>query len=307
MLPLAVMLASPACDGEPAGPPARPALTITVTPDQLTLPIDATFTLVATVRDADGRTLTDRTVGWISSAPEIATVSSTGRVTAIAVGTATITAHSEPGIGLARVVVQEDFRLPLPAGRWLLRAEVGTPTAECAEGEGGLTREGGRECSHAGVSRYSLDFAAVTEEDGPLTGVRPVEVLAAADGRIIDICLLPAPQITCGIDGPFVAVEHTGGFRTIYAHLDPASVRVQRKTLVSRGEPLGIMSSSGTDPDAWVHFELRFQNQGAAGASVLDGLLVDRLKLRDYRVGEDGSGFYHSTNRGGEGPPEGPP
>jgi hypothetical protein len=65
------------------------------------------------------------------------------------------------------------------------------------------------------------------------------------------------------------------------------------------------MGVSGTDPNAWVHFELRFQNQGAGAASVLDALLVDGLKLRDYRVGGDVSGFYPSTNGGGEEPPEG--
>src|SRR5918994_2029975 len=195
ILPLAAILASPACDREPAGPPALPTVTIIVTPDQLTLPIGATFPLAATVRDADGRILTDRTIGWVSAAPEIATVSSTGMVTALAAGSATITAHSDAGVGFARVVVQEDFRLPLPAGRWLLRTEVGTPAAECAEEEGGLRRDGGRDCSHAGVSRYSLDFAAVTEEEGPLTGLRPVDVLAAADGRVIDVCLLTAPLI----------------------------------------------------------------------------------------------------------------
>jgi hypothetical protein len=305
VLPLGAIVASPACDREPSGPLAIPAITITVTPDRLTLPIGATFTLAATVHDPDGRTLTDRTIGWVSAAPEIATVSSTGVVTGLTAGTATITAHSEPGIGFALVVVQEDFRLPLPAGRWLLRTEVGTPAAECTEEEGGLQRDGGRDCSHAGVSRYSLDFAAVTEAEGPLTGLRPVDVLAAADGTVIDICLLAPPLINCGTNGPFVAVEHPGGFRTVYAHLDPASVMVRRKTSVRRGQPLGTMGVSGTDPNAWVHFELRFQNQGAGAASVLDALLVDGLKLRDYRVGGDVSGFYPSTNGGGEEPPEG--
>jgi hypothetical protein len=299
MLSLAAIFASQACDREPAGPPALAAVTITITPNQLTLPIRATFLLAATVRDADGRTLTDRTISWVSAAPEIATVSSAGMVTGVAAGSATITAHSEAGVGFARVVVQEDFRIPLPAGRWLLRTEMGSPAAECAEEEGGLRGDGGRDCSHAGVSRYSLDFAAVTEEEGPLTGLRPVEVLAAADGTVIDICLVTAPQINCGSNGPFVAVEHPGGFRTIYAHLNSTSVMVRRKTSVRRGQPLGTMSVSGAEPDAWVHFELRFQNQGAGAASVLEALLVDRLKLSDYRLGEDGSGFYPSTNGGG--------
>jgi murein DD-endopeptidase MepM/ murein hydrolase activator NlpD len=304
VLPFAAMFASTACDRDPAGPPALPVVTITITPHQLTLPIGATLRLEATVSDPDGKTLADPAITWVSGAPDVATVSSTGVVTAVAAGTAAISAHSDAGVGLARVIVQEDFRLPLPAGRWLLRTEVGTPAAECAEEEGGRRRDGGRDCSHAGVSRYSLDFAAVTEEEGPLTGVRPVDVLAAADGRVIDICLLIAPQINCGINGPFVVVEHPGGFRTIYAHLNSASVMVRRKTEVTRGQPLGTMSASGAEPDAWVHFELRFQNQGAAAAPVLEALLVDRLKLGDYLVGENGARFYSSTNGvGDERPP----
>ena len=304
-LPLAAVLGALACDREPAGPAALPTVTITVAPDRLTLPIRATFTLSASVRDAEGRALTDRPISWVSAAPEIATVSSAGLVTALAAGTATITAHSDAGVGFALVVVQEDFRLPLPAGRWLLRTEMGAPAVGCAEEEGGLRLEGDRDCTHAGVSRYSLDFAAVTEEEGSLTGVRSVEVLAAADGRVIDICLLTAPQINCGSNGPFVALEHPGGFRTVYAHLEAGSVMVRRKTSVSRGQPLGTMGASGADTDAWVHFELRFENQGAGAASVLDALLVDRLAMSDYRLGEDESRFYRSTNGEGVEPPGG--
>jgi Peptidase family M23/Bacterial Ig-like domain (group 2) len=305
MLPLALTVATWACDEEPAAPRALPAIKITVEPDQLTLPIGASFPLVAMVRDVDGRPLEGRTIGWVSAAPEIASVSSSGVVTAHAVGSATITAHSEPGIGFARVVVQEDFRLPLPAGHWLLRTEVGTPAPECPEQEGGLRRDGERDCSHAGVSRYSIDFAAVTEDEGPLTGLRPVDILAAADGRVSDVCLLLPPLANCGPDGPFVAVEHASGLRTVYAHLDPASVKVRRKSSVSRGQPLGAMGVFGADPEAWVHFELRFQNQGAGAASALEALLVDGLALREYRVGADGSGFYASTNGRGEEPPPG--
>jgi murein DD-endopeptidase MepM/ murein hydrolase activator NlpD len=143
------------------------------------------------------------------------------------------------------VVVQADFRLPLPRAHCLLVTKVGTPTARCVEGEGGLRQDGGRDCSHGGVSRYSLDFAAVTQEEG---GLESVEVLAAADGMVIDICLQPAPETTCGPNGPFVTMEHAGGLRTIYAHLDSASVTVRRKMPVTQGQPLGAMGSGGATP-----------------------------------------------------------
>lgn len=300
ILALTAGLASPACDRQSTEPEPFPAVTVTVAPDLLTLSVGERALLVATVRDSAGRTLAGRTVNWASSAPEVASVSSGGQVTALAAGQTTIGAYADQRVGFARIVVQEAFTLPLPGGRhWLLLTEVGTPTGSCPAGEGGLRQDGGRDCSHAGVSRYSLDFAAVTQEEGALTGVQPVEVLAAADGTVIDVCLQPPTEITCGPNGPFVTVEHRGGFVAIYAHLDPSSVTIRRKTPVTRGQPLGTMGAWGADKDAWVHFELRFEGQGAAAASVLERLVVDGRTLTEYRVGPEGPRFYASTNAGG--------
>jgi murein DD-endopeptidase MepM/ murein hydrolase activator NlpD len=244
ILALTAGLAFPACDRQSTEPEPLPAVTVTVAPDRLTLSVGERALLGATVRNSAGQTLAGRTVEWASSAPEIAVVSSAGLVTALAPGQTTIRAYSDQRVGFARVVVQEDFTLPLPGGRhWLLLTEVGTPTGSCSAGEGGLRQDGGRDCTHAGVSRYSLDFAAVTQEEGALTGVRPVEVLASADGTVIDVCLRPPTEITCGPNGPFVTVEHRDGFVAIYAHLDPSSVAIRRKTPVTRGQPLGTMGA----------------------------------------------------------------
>jgi len=301
ILALAVGLAIPACDRASTEPEPLPAITVTVAPDLLTLSVGQRAHLVVTVRNSAGQALAGRTVDWASSAPEVAVVSSAGLVTALAPGQTTIRAYSDQRVGFARVVVQEDFTLPLPGGRhWLLLAEVGTPTASCAAGEGGLRQDGGRDCSHAGVSRYSLDFAAVTQEEGALIGVRPVEVLATADGTVTDVCLRPPTEITCGPNGPFVTVKHRHGFVAIYAHLDPSSVTIRRKTPVTRGQPLGTMGAwrGGADEDAWVHFELRFEGQGAQAASVLERLVVDGRTLTEYQVGPEGPHFYASTNAG---------
>jgi len=279
-------------------------VTVTIEPDQLTLPIGASATLAATVHDTEGRTLTNRQITWTSSAEQIAIVSPAGVVSAVGPGTATITAYSEPGVGIVPVVVHADFRLPLPAGRhWLLLTEVGTPTPECAGHEGGLRRDGAHDCYHAGASRYSLDFAAVTLEEAA-SGADAVEVLAAADGRVISICLPPVPTATCGPNGPYVVVEHPGGFLAIYANLVPASVVVRRKMSVTRGQPLGTMARRGAEPYDWVHFELRLGNKGAEAAGRLAGLILDGRKLTDYRVDPGAAGFYRSTNSGHRTSPE---
>lgn len=87
-------------------PPPAPVASVTVTPTNDTVAIGSTAALSATTRDASGHVLTGRTVTWTSSAPSVATVSSSGVVTGVTTGTATITALSEGRSGTASVVVR---------------------------------------------------------------------------------------------------------------------------------------------------------------------------------------------------------
>lgn len=99
-----------ACGGDPGtGPPTTntPVATVTIT-GNVAQPIERTITvpLVATTRDASNGVLTGRTVTWSSSAPAIASVdASTGLVTALDRGTATITATSETKTATTNVEV----------------------------------------------------------------------------------------------------------------------------------------------------------------------------------------------------------
>ncbi|MEW5919061.1 MAG: Ig-like domain-containing protein, partial [Gemmatimonadota bacterium] len=68
------------------------AVTLAVT--AATLPVGGTITLGAAARNAAGDTVFRQTFTWTSSAPNIATVNTTGLVTALAVGSATITAST---------------------------------------------------------------------------------------------------------------------------------------------------------------------------------------------------------------------
>lgn len=60
---------------------------------------------VATLRDANGAILSGRTVTWRSSSPSVASVSASGIVAALSVGTTTILATSETVTGTATVAV----------------------------------------------------------------------------------------------------------------------------------------------------------------------------------------------------------
>ena len=82
-----------------------PVASVTVTPSAANVAITGTVQLTATPKDANGNPLTGRAISWSSSDNTIATVSSSGLVTGVAAGTATITATSEGKSGTASVTV----------------------------------------------------------------------------------------------------------------------------------------------------------------------------------------------------------
>ena len=266
------------CGDDPAGVRAGSGVSIEVTPSTVTLPVGASTTLAASIRDVEGRPVSTGQIQWSSSAPAVVGVSPTGNATALSPGTATISAQSDLSVGFAHVVVQLDFHLPVGPSA-VLRTEMGSQTASCPEGEGGLREDGGWECSHAGVSRYSLDFRA------PAAMPAAALVGAAANGVVRDVCLQPPSEVTCGPHGPFVYVDHGSGFVSFYSHLDPASVTVRRKQEVIAGQEIGRMGTWGAESYAWTHFELRYRNQGTAQPIVLDQLLIAGRTLSEYQVG----------------------
>jgi uncharacterized protein YjdB len=94
-------LVSAIVDGHLAEAPASVTVSpatvasIAVTPVGFVLDLGQTRQLTAIVLDASGNRLTDRVVTWSSDSPDVATVSSSGLVSATGYGYATITATSE--------------------------------------------------------------------------------------------------------------------------------------------------------------------------------------------------------------------
>ena len=93
--------------GGPGAPPPPPAAvaTVDVSPATAQLLPAQTSQLSAQPRDAAGNALSGRVVTWSSSNQAIATVAGTGLVTAVAAGSATITATSEGQAGSATITV----------------------------------------------------------------------------------------------------------------------------------------------------------------------------------------------------------
>jgi hypothetical protein len=136
---------------------------IDLAPSSATLAVGATTTLVPTVRDAVGRTLSGQTVTFASGNTGVATVnSSTGVVTAVSGGTATITATSTTRTGTALITVSSASGMTINAGHQqtaLVGATVATAPSVVVRDQNGNP-----------MSNVSVTFS-VTGGGGSATGL----------------------------------------------------------------------------------------------------------------------------------------
>lgn len=78
---------------------------VSVSPATASVTTGQTVSVAATPEDANGNPLSGRVITWASGTPAVATVSTSGLVTGVAAGSATITATSEGKSGTAAVTV----------------------------------------------------------------------------------------------------------------------------------------------------------------------------------------------------------
>ena len=153
-----------------------------ITPGTASLVVGDAVALVATPKDASGTVLTDRTVTWSSSAPGVATVSSTGVVAGVAPGSATITATSEGVSATATVVVSL-----VPVGSVAVLPSTASVTAGQTVALSATVRDtAGRVVTDRIVSWTSSDtHVAIVSATGVVTGVAAgtAVITASSEGK----------------------------------------------------------------------------------------------------------------------------
>jgi uncharacterized protein YjdB len=173
---------------------AIPVAAVTVTPPLDTIAVGQSTQLAATARDAGGGALAGRTVEWSSSSSAIATVSSTGLVTAIAVGSAAITATVEGRAAQSAIVVR-----PKPVSAVVVSPSATTVVVgETAQLISQVVDANGEPLAGRAIAYASADPAIATvSAAGAVTGVAAgaTTITATSEGKqgTADVRVVPVP------------------------------------------------------------------------------------------------------------------
>ena len=257
---LAGMIWASGCgDGatEPAPAPPDPprATTVTVTPGTTELTaLGATVQLVAQVLDQNGQAMSGAPVSWTSTDASVATVDTSGLVTAAGNGASTITATAGSASGSAQVTVTQEVSAVTvtPAADTLFVGDTLRLTAEAADANGHAVAG----AEFAWASQDTL--VAVVGGAGLVTGIAAGEVAITATSSGVAggtglTVLAPVPT-TVAVTPDTVALTAIGQTAQLAAEVRSQAGRVMTgvpvswasgDTLVAKVDETGLVKAAG--------------------------------------------------------------
>ena len=232
-----------ACGTDPSGDPP-PVAEVVVAPATATVETGGQVQLTATLTDADGRTLTGRTIAWTSSDEAVATVADDGAVAGVSEGAATITATAESRSGTAAVTVSPAAVASIALSPTAPSGVPGEPVQLTVT----LRDAGGNILPGRPVTWTSANPAKATvDAAGLVTGVAvgSTSIQAASEGKTATVTFAvaegglvsPAGGTVTGFSGS-VALEVPAG-----AVAAPVAVRFSRPTSL----PLDASAAAGSE------------------------------------------------------------
>src|SRR2546426_892300 len=230
------------------GSNAVPVASVVITPGTLRVAAGSTAQLTATPQDASGAPLAGRVVTWASTNGAYATVNSSGMVTGVAIGAATITAISEGQTGAAAVIVG-------PVAVALV--SVSPASATVAAGNTvqlsvTLQDANGNPLSGRVVTWASSNPAAATVNgSGLVTGVAAgaATITATSEGKSatapITVVPLPVASVTVSPPAPSVQAGQTVQLTATPKDASGAPLTGRTVTWASNNTAVATVSGSG--------------------------------------------------------------
>lgn len=196
-----------------------PVASVSVTPPNVSVEIGEVSSLVATTRDANGATLTGRSITWTSGNPSIVSVSQTGTITGVAEGgPVQVSASTEGRSGSSQVTVVRAVVATIS----ISPATVSLGVGATAQMQATLRDARGAALSGRVVTWTTSNTAVATvSATGAVTGVAlggPVTITATGEGRsaTAQVTVVPPPVASLTI-GPSTAAVIVGGSAPLFA------------------------------------------------------------------------------------------
>jgi trimeric autotransporter adhesin len=223
-----------------------PVASVAVTPASDEVVVSQTLQLTATAKDAQGGTLTGRSIAWSTSDASRATVSSTGLVTGVTPGAVTITASTEGKSGTSSITVK-----PKPVGAVILSpSQVSVEAGGTRQLTAQVTDDQGNVLTGRPIT-FSTNNAAVATVStaGVVTGVAigSATITATSEGKTgtADVTVTAVPVATVEISPPSLDMTVGQGRQlTAIAKDARGTVLAGRAAAWSSGAPSVVTISS---------------------------------------------------------------
>ncbi len=252
-----------------------PVVSIVLNRDTASVLAGGTVQLDATPRDAAGSALTGRTVIWSSSSTAVATVSTSGLVTTVAPGTATITATVENRTASASITSVDSLRIPTFVRPFSATVDHFTTNFHDHDVPRAF-QDNGRKVTFWGEQINATGYEGHEGYDWRMDTGTPI--YAIADGIVIAPAntsfFCPLLNTTIPPDGSGqIILEHLlpGGVRvrSDYGHLSRRDVRPGDR--VTAGQQIGLSGGVGCSLNPHLHLAIYRMTQTKSGRiSVID-------------------------------------
>src|SRR5512133_620386 len=222
---------------------------VSVQPTPSTIVQNTSLQLTAVIRDVTGATTTDRVVASSSRNVTVATVSSTGVVSGLAAGTATITATSEGQSGTATVTVT-----PAPVASVTIQPPTATvPIGQTATLVATTKDANGNTLTGRAVTWSSSSAAIATvSATGVVTGVATgtATITATSEGKsgtaTITVPVLAVGSVVVAPASPSLTVGQTMPLAATVKNVNGDVVTDRVVTWSSSSDAIASVSSTGT-------------------------------------------------------------
>ncbi|HYR13281.1 MAG TPA: Ig-like domain-containing protein, partial [Mycobacterium sp.] len=225
-----------------------PVATVTVSPASATIGVGGTQQLSAVTKDSAGNALTGRVLTWSSSNTAVASVNASGLVSAVAAGSATITATSEGKSGSAAITVNI-----VPVASVTVSPASASIFAGATQQLAAVTKDAAGNILSGRVVTWASSNTAIARvsTNGLVTGVAAgsATITATSEGKngtaAITVVIVPVASVTVSPATATIVVTGTQQFSAVTKDSAGTTLTGRVVAWASSNTAIAMVSASG--------------------------------------------------------------